>query len=465
VPRGRSSEAVYELADDRRLVIGADPDADLRLADDPLVAPLQAEIRFEDGQWILVRCTIRNNLKLNGHRVESPLPLRSGDQITVGGTKLLFEDTSEGNGSERSALESCRDLGSDADSWIPSGDSGVIRVFVETLRRFAASDESVLLSGETGSGKEVAARAIHQFSARRKHPFVVVNCPALPSSLVEAELFGIDRGVATGVDARKGLLESADPGTLFLDEVGDLEPMAQAKLLRFLQERTLSRVGGRSRIRLDVRIIAATHHDIEADVAAGRFRLDLHHRLKVLTLRVPSLRERPEDIPVLLEEFRTRARAHELRFCPEALRLLQSYEWPGNIRELKHLVRSLDVVVEGDEILLEHIPAEIRCRVSAQRGTLYRAVVEEAGCFWELVQKPFLRRQLSREEVRCFILRAYEEAGNSYLGLARLLHIEHDYKKMLDFLGRHRLGVERPAKAARQASPQRLMSVAAQRTM
>ena len=314
------------MTEDARLVIGGDLAADLRVLNDPLIAPLQAEIRFEEGQWILVRYTVRNNLSLNGHKVESPLPLRSGDQITVGETKLLFKDTSEGVRLERPGPEPLQNGGLGSECCLPSGRSEVIRSFVETLRRYATSDESLLLTGETGSGKEVAARGIHQFSARRNHPFIVVNCPALPTSLIEAELFGIERGVATGVEARKGLLESANHGTLFLDEVGDLEPAAQAKVLRFVQERTVDHVGGRQKIRLDVRVIAATHHDIEADIAAGLFRLDLFHRLKVLALRVPPLRERSEDIPALFDEFRAKARDHVLRMSPEVMRIFQTYE-------------------------------------------------------------------------------------------------------------------------------------------
>jgi DNA-binding NtrC family response regulator len=439
ISRGRTAATIHQLGDDGRVVIGASQSAGVRLADDPQVAPLHAEIRIEDGRWVLIRCTVRNNLKLNGHKVESPLPLRSGDRITAGETTLLFEANGE---SARSSLEGSDEADSESECWLPSGSSKVIRDFMETLRRFAASDESVLLSGETGSGKEVAARAIHEFSPRRNSPFVVVNCPALPSTLVESELFGIERGVATGVDAREGLLEMAHHGSIFLDEVGDLEPLAQAKLLRFLQERKVRSIGGRQNVRLDVRVIAATHHDLDADVAAGRFRQDLHYRLKVLTLRVPSLRERPEDIPALVDEFRRKFRDEAPRYSAEVLDVFRTYPWPGNVREMLHLVRSLDVLVEGDEVRLEHLPEGLRCNGTSRHGKLYQRVVIEKGCFWELVQRPFLNHELSRDEVRCFIAKSFEEAGNSYLGLARLLRIESEYKRLLDFLGRHKLGVK-----------------------
>ncbi len=445
--RGGIRAARHELAE-RGTVIGRAPGCDVCVPSDPRVAAVHAEIRSEEGQWILIRSTVRNSLMLNGHNVEAPLPLRSGDQMTLGETRILFEDPEEKKRSPRGGLEPRPAGGPDRECWLPSGNSKVIRDFVETLRRFASSDATLLLLGETGTGKEVAARAVHRFSARRNHPFVVVNCPALPSSLVESELFGIERGVATGVEPRKGLLESANHGTLFLDEVGDLEPGAQAKLLRFLQERTIDYVGGRRIVHLDVRVVAATHHDLDADVAAGRFRLDLHHRLKVLTVHVPSLRERLEDIPLLIDEFRCGTSGSVPSVSAEALRLLEGYDWPGNVRELQHVVQSLDMLVEDGAIRPEHLPEEIRCRGRVEHGTLYRQVVEEKGSFWELVQKPFLRRQLSRDEVGCFVARTYEEAGRSYLRLSRLLHIEDDYKKLVDFLGRHQLGVAKRATSA-----------------
>src|SRR6185436_5175847 len=165
------------------------------------------------------------------------------------------------------------------------------------IDRVARSNVTVLISGESGTGKEIVARLVHYRSPRSRRPFVVVNCPALPGSLIEYELFGVARGVATGVEARAGLLELANGGTLLLDEVGDLELVAQAKLLRFIQDKKVERIGGRKVIPLDVRILAATNHDLAAFVESGKFRVDLYHRLNTVTLHTPALRERPEDIP------------------------------------------------------------------------------------------------------------------------------------------------------------------------
>ena len=210
------------------------------------------------------------------------------------------------------------------------------------MRKVADTSATVLIAGESGTGKELFARALHAESSRRDAPFVAINCGALPESLLEAELFGIEKGVATGVDARAGTFEQAHGGTLFLDEVGDMPPSVQVRLLRVLQERQIVRVGGRKVIDVDVRVLAASHRDLAGRIESGDFRQDLYYRLKVVTLELPPLRERPNDILTLtrffLHRFASRHGRIPKKLSVAAARSLMTHEWPGNIRQLEHAV-------------------------------------------------------------------------------------------------------------------------------
>ncbi len=230
---------------------------------------------------------------------------------------------------------------------------------LELVRRVAPLDVSVLIRGESGTGKEKVARLLHDLSPRAAKPFVPINCAAVPESLLEAELFGIEKGVATGVEARIGKLEVAQGGTLFLDEVGDLSPNLQAKLLRVLQERKLERVGGRREISVDVRLVAATHRNLEAMLERGEFRQDLYYRLRVVELHLPPLRKRPEDIPALirtfLEHLGQRLGKGQVRLSREAWELLLGYDYPGNVRELEHLVEASVALASGPEITRDDV--------------------------------------------------------------------------------------------------------------
>jgi transcriptional regulator with GAF, ATPase, and Fis domain len=229
--------------------------------------------------------------------------------------------------------------------------------------RAAATDTTLLVLGETGSGKEHLARCVHAASSRSGGPFLPVNCAAVPEALLESELFGHERGAFTGaVEMRRGQFELAEGGTLFLDEVGDLPPSVQPKLLRVLEDKTVTRVGGSSPRRVDVRIIAATHKDLREEVERGRFREDLYYRLDVLRLQIPPLRERPEDIPALAEAFLAREcerHGRRLQWSEAALRRLAQHAWPGNVRELKNAVERLCILAEG--AVLE--PTEIEARL------------------------------------------------------------------------------------------------------
>ncbi len=244
------------------------------------------------------------------------------------------------------------------------GDSPVMRRLFTEIEKVAPTRGRVLITGESGTGKELIAKAMHRLSPRKEAPFVKVNCAAIPSELVESELFGHEKGAFTGAVARKrGHFESADRGTLFLDEIGDMPLAAQAKVLRALQSGEVTRVGSDQVITVDVRVIAATNKDLEREVKEGRFREDLYFRLSVVPLRSPSLRERPEDIPALVrhfvDEFSRENGMKPKPVEPEVLEELQRRGFPGNVRELKNLVERL-VILSGDEITVMDLPEESR---------------------------------------------------------------------------------------------------------
>jgi two-component system, NtrC family, response regulator AtoC len=223
------------------------------------------------------------------------------------------------------------------------------------LPELARGEATVLLSGETGTGKELVARAIHYLGPRAAFPFVPVNCGALPDTLLEAELFGHERGAFTDARLQKrGLLETADGGTVFLDEIAEMVPALQAKLLRFLEEKAFKRVGGSADIRVDVRVVAATNRNLEEEVAKGRFRSDLYYRLNVLPISLPPLRNHPEDVPLLVEYFidvfNAEFRKRVLGAGPSAYQVLQRYGWPGNVRELRNVVERAMLLSDGERL-------------------------------------------------------------------------------------------------------------------
>ena len=245
------------------------------------------------------------------------------------------------------------------------GQSPAFRAFMEVLEQAAPSTATVLLQGESGTGKELAARKVHEGSPRARGAFVAVNCGALPESILEAELFGVEKGAFTGAVARKeGRFERAHGGTLFLDEVGEMSPSAQVKLLRVLQEGELERLGGTQTIKVDVRLVAATNKDLAREVAEGRFREDLYYRLNVVEVRIPSLASRREDIPLLGEHFLVRHAAKNNKvlhgFTEAARQVMENYAWPGNIRELEHAVERAVVLCRGDVVDVGDLPEAVR---------------------------------------------------------------------------------------------------------
>ena len=231
---------------------------------------------------------------------------------------------------------------------------------LKQVKQVGPMDATVLLLGESGTGKELLARAIHYLSPRKRAPFVAINCAAIPANLLENELFGHERGAYTGAESRKiGKFELADQGTIFLDEVGDMDPLLQSKLLRFLQERQLERVGGNKTISVNIRVVAATNRDLRSRVREGQFREDLYYRLSVFPIEIPPLRDRPEDVSILVDHFLI-LYGHEfgkgqLSVSPKAMTILQNYGWPGNVRELQNCIERAAILAPDNVILPEHI--------------------------------------------------------------------------------------------------------------
>lgn len=236
------------------------------------------------------------------------------------------------------------------------------RVF-ESVRKVADTEATVIITGESGTGKELVARAIHSLSSRRAAPFVPINCAAIPRDLLESELFGHVKGSFTGaVRDKLGKFQQADSGTLFLDEVGELPVELQSKLLRALQEKEVQQVGGTDVRKLDVRVVAATNADLEQAIEEGRFREDLYYRLSVIPIHLPPLRERKEDIPLLVRHFASRHGGEQVTFAPETLELMAAYGWPGNVRELENTVERLLIMRSGDTITPADLPEKVRTR-------------------------------------------------------------------------------------------------------
>jgi two-component system nitrogen regulation response regulator GlnG len=312
----------------------------------------------------------------------------------------------------------------------------------KTIGRVAQSEASVLLRGESGTGKELVARAIHYHSRRREGPFVAINMAAIPSELLETELFGHERGAFTGaVDARAGCFREAEGGTLLLDEIGDLGLALQGKLLRVLQQREVTPVGGRRPLPIDVRILAATHQDLERAVAEGRFREDLYFRLNVVPIRVPALRERREDIPALVAHFTERF-ARELgvpRRWPTAAALerLCAHHWPGNVRELENVIKRALVLARGDVVTPEDL--DLAVQPGASRPDWAELVRQELlerlaapgpvagrGPYWHFVERL----------ERCVIESALRRSGGNQIQAARALGINRNtLRKKLSDLG------------------------------
>jgi len=320
-------------------------------------------------------------------------PFETGELLARVGTHIALRREIEAHRRSRSTVHYLmEEIRSDRDAMV--GDSPALRHVLEQIAQVSTTDSTVLIQGETGTGKELVARAIHERSPRRERPLVKVNCAALPRDLVESELFGHEKGAFTGAtQQRRGRFELADGGTLFLDEAGELPLEAQAKLLRVLQEREFDRVGGTRSLRTDVRVIAATNRDLHARVAAGGFRADLYYRLNVFPILVPALRERRDDIPGLVRHFAAKAARKLGRtldgISPAFVERARAYDWPGNIRELENLVERAIIMSNGGvldavELFLQAPPSGQAPSVAAGDATL------------EEMERAHIRRVLER---------------------------------------------------------------------
>ena len=292
------------------------------------------------------------------------------------------------------------------------GAYGSMQDVFRIVQKVAASTSTVLIYGESGTGKELVARALHHESDRKTQPFYAVNVAALPESILEAELFGHEKGAFTGAEARKiGLFEQASGSTLFLDEVGDLKRDLQVKLLRALQEREILRVGGTERVAIDVRIVAATNQDLEKAVREGRFREDLYYRLNVIPIVLPPLRVRRTDIPLLVEHFLAKYADAPARkeMSEAALEILTAYDWPGNVRQLESVIERTLLLSEGEVILPDDLPAAVRAGIGAARGPMDLEIPDSGIDLDELE--------------RGLILKALEKAAGNVSRAARLLRL------------------------------------------
>jgi transcriptional regulator with PAS, ATPase and Fis domain len=319
--------------------------------------------------------------------------------------------------------------------------------------RAAASPAKVLITGESGAGKDVVARHLHFHSSRRLAPFVAVNCAGLTETLLESELFGHVKGSFTGaIRDKRGKLQLAHRGTLFLDEVGEMSLRMQALLLRFLENGEIQAVGSdQAQARVDVRVVAATNRNLSEFVSSGQFREDLLYRLNVIHLVVPPLRERPEDVRALVEFFLERAE-RRLTLSDDALRAMMRYRWPGNVRELMNVVEQLLWLSTNGVVGVEQLPAAMRIgpamvapiddRRRQVADDLYDALAKQGSSFWDHVYPMFLARDITRHDIRELVRRGLRETRGRYKGLLELFGMPaSDYRRFMNFLAAHDCGV------------------------
>jgi two-component system, NtrC family, response regulator AtoC len=336
-----------------------------------------------------------------------------------------------------------------------TGTSSVMIELKQEIERIARSDAKVLITGESGVGKELVANAVHTQSPRGHRPFVAVNCAGLPETLLESELFGHVKGSFTGAYRDKpGKLEIADEGTIFLDEIGEMTMRMQGLLLRFMETGELQKVGSdHTGGRVDVRVIAATNRNLRDMVVQGTFREDLFYRLNVIHLTVPPLRERREDIPELVGYFLarfTRTNGYLVKaVSPEAMKMLTEYSWPGNVRELENVVERCVVTGRSEMVGVDDLPMDVRMQHAVglrpkreRRRTvaddLFKRIVEDRESFWNVVYPLYMQREITRGNVRDVVRKGLEEARGNYKIVARLFNMEQrDYKRFLNFLRKH----------------------------
>jgi transcriptional regulator with GAF, ATPase, and Fis domain len=329
---------------------------------------------------------------------------------------------------------------------------------IDDAHAIAATDSKVLITGESGVGKEVLARLIHRRSRRGHLPMVTLNCAGVPDSLLESELFGHARGSFTDAHRdRRGLLEIAHGGTVLLDEVGEMSVRMQGLLLRFLENGEIQRIGSeRAHTLVDVRVIAATNRNLLEQVRRKEFREDLYYRLNIVHLIIPPLRERKEDVRLLmehyLEEFRQRHRVSPCEVMPEAMARLEAYDWPGNVRQLKNVAERLVVHYSGRRVSVSELPVDVRAPEPAPAdaaptaasysealaAACYHRMAQGHESFWDVVYQPFMLRDMTRDVVRSVVRRGLEQTKGSYRLVAQLFNLPPtDYKRFLNFLQKY----------------------------
>ena len=402
----------------RQTAGAADVQNDLSL-EDKKVSRHHFEISFTDNGYLLVDLASTNGTFLDGKRIERSY-LAAGSQIVVGDDVLLFAPSDE-------EIE----VSPDSEGFFAGmvGRSLKMRQIFGLLKKVAPMDVNVIVTGETGTGKELVARALHEHSGRRKGPFVVLDCGAIPENLIESELFGHIRGAFTGAEReREGAFERANGGTIFLDEIGELRTDLQPRLLRVLEAREVRRVGGSQVIDLDVRVVAATNRDLAKEVLEGHFREDLFFRLAVINIQLPPLRQRREDVPHLIQHALGAPEVVERhgvkRVTPAALALLGSYAWPGNVREFMNVMSHVLTFSEGPDIDVSHLPPRLT-GASEQKPNPGLGFNEHLGFHEakEQVLESFEREYLGTLLKRCEgnISRAARESGLHRKSIERLL--------------------------------------------
>jgi DNA-binding NtrC family response regulator len=332
------------------------------------------------------------------------------------------------------------------------GTSAAAQLLREEIDCAARSDAKVLITGESGVGKEVVAQLIHHESARRRGPLVTINCAGIPDTLLASELFGHSRGSFTDAYRDKqGWIEQAHHGTIFMDEIGEMSAQMQSLLLRFLENGEIQRVGSdRRTTTVDVRIIAATNRRLVERVAAREFREDLFYRLNVIHIEIPPLRRRQEDVPMMLDHFlRQFAESHGLevpRLSEDAAAQLRAAEWPGNVRQLRNVAERLVVRSRGGVIAASDLPREIlsmaagagaRASAPPVAQALFKRMVQDRETFWKVVYEPFMARDITRSDVRTLIRQALDLTHGNYKSLAQLFNVPLDYKRLLNFLRKY----------------------------
>ncbi len=404
------------ISDKERIRIGAHSSNDLVLAEDRTASRHHFEIQYTERGYLLVDLNSTNGTFLDGRRIERAY-LSPGSQMRAGSSTLTFSPIDE-----EVTVEPDRDglLGGMV------GQSVKMRQIFGLIKKIAPMDVSVVIQGETGTGKELVARAIHENSTRKKGPMVVLDCGAIPPNLIESELFGHEKGAFTGaVSSRPGAFERANGGTIFLDELGELRLDLQPKLLRVLENREVRRVGGNEVLEVDVRLIAATNRDLVKEIQAGNFREDLYFRLSVIGIQLPPLRQRRDDIPHILrkeladpEIVSKHGRKH---FSPAALSVLMAYPWPGNIRELMNVLSHVLTFTDGEEIDVSHLPARVQGQQKEQPLPFNEHLSFKDAK--EQLLENFEREYITQVLRRCDgnISRAARESGLHRKSIARLV--------------------------------------------